>query len=207
MADDKPDKSTTRWKIITGIAIAALIAGIIFYSFKSGLMVSKVSVPGMVELEFAERQGLGSVTKSEETDNLALRENQARLESKLAELVDRLPRYQAPAGVLAPLNKPPPSGSVAAIPAIYGQWFSPQGLTYIIQQRGNYITIQEMNPLLGITAVGEGTIQGQQINISYTTAAGTFGQAALSLSNDGRTMWGQSRDTVTGFVMNMQLQH
>lgn len=37
-------------------------------------------------------------------------------------------------------------------------------------------------------------------------AVDAFGTAALRLSDDGRTMWGQSRDMATGIVMNMQMQ-
>ena len=63
-----------------------------------------------------------------------------------------------------------------------------------------------MNPWLGVTAVGEGTISGNILNISYTTAIGTSGQAQLQISPDGRQMWGQSRDMVTGITVPMQLQ-
>ena len=97
---------------------------------------------------------------------------------------------------------PPPQ----AIISLYGQWAGPGGLSYIIRQQGSYITIQEMNPWLGVAAVGEGTINGNIVNLSYTTAIGTAGQAQLQISPDGRQMLGQSRDMVTGVTMPMQMQ-
>lgn len=209
MAEHDTHKSLTQWKIIAGIAIAALIAYVVYINFKAGITVRKVSVPGMMELEFADRQGLGSVAEPGKTDESGLRENQTRLETKLAELEDRLAeRGSAPPPEPDEIASPEDSsfGGAAAAPGLQGQWFSPQGLTYIVQQRGDYVTLQEFNPLLGITAVGEGRIRGTQLELSYSTAVGTFGQATLQLSEDGSTLWGQSRDVTTGLVMNMQLQ-
>lgn len=205
MTGDNRDKSITRWKIIAGIAVGALIAGVVYHNLKSGMTVSKLSVPGMVELEFAGREGLGSVAQPTPADEKALQENQSRLETKLTELEHRLAERAAPGNAPAPpvLSDETPQPTHAA--SIAGQWLSPQGLTYVIQQSGDYVTMQEFNPMLGITAVGEGRVQGQQVNIAYTTAVGTFGQASLRLSDDGRVLSGQSRDTASGFVMNVQM--
>lgn len=205
MSKDQTNENIARWKITAGVAIALLIVGILYYSLESGLMVSKVSVPGMVEFEFAERKGLGSMTKPEQASEPALRTNQAQLEQKLAELEQRLAEHDTGSG--APLDGgtidlPPP----ASVPALYGQWASPQGLSYVIQQQGTYLTIQELNPWLGVTAVGEGTISGNLVNISYSTAAGTIGQARLQISPDARQMWGESHDLTTGIVVSMQMR-
>lgn len=207
MAENEKNRSSEgRWKIIAGIAVGMLVMGIVFYSFQSGLMVSKVKVPG-VELEFSERSGMGSVAPSEEVDDPQLRENQSRLESKLAELERQLAQRQSGEGPQAAddnlYSEPVPA---TAAPMIAGQWFNSQGLTYIVQQQGSYITIQELNPLLGITAVGEGNISGHQVNVSYSTAVGTIGQATLQISDDGRAMSGQARDLLTGVTMEMQMQ-
>lgn len=210
VAEDKT-KSGGHWKIIAGVAVGALIAGIVIYSFQSGLMVRKLSVPGMVELEFADRQGLGSVAEPEKANESALRENQSRLESKLSELEERLADRDTSGDAsepdaTAPIGNSPSEHPGSSVPSLDGQWSSPQGLTYVVQQRGDYLAFQEFNPLLGITAVGEGTVHGRQVDIAYSTAMGTFGQASLRVSDDGRMMWGQARDVTTGAVTNMQLQ-
>lgn len=207
MADkDASNSSEGRWKIIAGIAIGMLVLGIVMFSLQSGLMVSKMKVPG-VELEFTERTGMGSVAQPERANDPQLWENQSRLENKLEDLERQLAERQSeesalPEGDFSFSETP----AVEQAPMIAGQWFGPQGLTYIVQQQGSYITMQELNPLLGITAVGEGNISGRQVNVSYSTALGTAGQATLQISNDGRMMSGQARDLLSGITVAMQMQ-
>ena len=67
-----------------------LVLGIVYFSLKSGLFVQKLSVPGMVELQFAERAGLGSTAKPEQANDPELKVNQAQLEQKLSVLERRL---------------------------------------------------------------------------------------------------------------------
>jgi len=91
MADkDQSGTSGSGWKITAFIAIGLLVLGIVYFSLKSGLFVQKLAVPGMVELQFAERTGLGSAGKPEQANDPELKANQAQLEQKLGELERRL---------------------------------------------------------------------------------------------------------------------
>ncbi|HEX9668679.1 MAG TPA: hypothetical protein VGC93_04265 [Thermoanaerobaculia bacterium] len=90
-------------------------------------------------------------------------------------------------------------------PNVAGYWQSPTGLNYAIAQQGSALTIQENNPLLGVTAVGNGGLQGASLSFTITTAAGTTGVAHLRLSPDGRQLVGQYQDGVTGVVVPLQL--
>lgn len=88
---------------------------------------------------------------------------------------------------------------------INGSWQGVGGQSYIIHQSGSAVTIQEINPILGITAVGQGVIIGQDIDISYTTAIGTVGRARLRISENGQRLTGEFTDLTTGVSMPLVL--
>ena len=88
---------------------------------------------------------------------------------------------------------------------VSGTWRGTQGISYIIHQSGNAITIQEINPIYGVAAVGQGVITQRDIEISYTTAAFTRGQARLRLSDDGRQIVGTFTDLTTGMQVPASL--
>jgi hypothetical protein len=73
---------------------------------------------------------------------------------------------------------------------IAGLWRAANGFSYTIVQTGNYITIQEENPVFGVTAVGWGVIAGQQINIKWLNARSLSGKADLRVSYDSRQIKG-----------------
>jgi hypothetical protein len=85
-----------------------------------------------------------------------------------------------------------------------GTWQSNFGLSYIINQFGNAITIQEVHPVYGITAVGQGVISQGSINISYVNAFYARGTGMLQLNNY-RQMNGQFTDLATGFTTYITL--
>jgi len=54
-------------------------------------------------------------------------------------------------------------GAAAGVNILAGTWHSAPGVSYLIQQNAAALTIQEISPLYGITAVGRGTIAGQAV--------------------------------------------
>ena len=76
------------------------------------------------------------------------------------------------------------------------------GLSYLIEQRGNFVTIQEINPFYGVTAVGQGQIQGQSVLINYQTASYTQGTGNLTGSPDGRSLNGYFQDNYSGYKVS-----
>jgi hypothetical protein len=92
------------------------------------------------------------------------------------------------------------------IPNLAGNWRSAAGLTYVVNQFGNYISVQEVNPMLGgVTAVATGQIEGPSFNLPAYTLAGTTGVLSLQLSEDETQLTGQYRDNVVGSEVPMVL--
>jgi hypothetical protein len=94
----------------------------------------------------------------------------------------------------------------STIPNLAGNWRSAAGLTYVVNQFGNYISVQELNPMLGgVTAVATGQIEGPSFNLPAYTLAGTTGVLSLHLSEDETQLTGQYRDNVVGSEVPMLL--
>ena len=143
----------------------------------------------------------GLTTGPENLDRDELRRTQQQLEELKRQMAEKLAREEAEydeddAG-FADLPLQPPN--------VAGYWQSPTGLNYGIAQQGSSLTIQENTPLLGVTAVGSGGLQGLNLSFNITTAVGTTGVAHLQLSQDGRQLVGQYRDNVTGAVVPLQM--
>lgn len=132
-------------------------------------------------------KGLAPKDKLEEisTENLARR--QKELEQELREIKQN-ERYEHES------SEPVTETDVS----ISGTWQGVQGITYKIEQFDNEITLQEITPYYGITAVGRGTIAGREVSISYTTASYTTGTGRLKISENGREMNGTFTDSMSG---------
>lgn len=88
---------------------------------------------------------------------------------------------------------------------ISGTWQGSSDLSYIVYQSGNALTIREINPIFGVTAIGQGVITQRDIDISYTTAIGTMGRAFLKVSDNGQQMTGTFTDLTTRISMPAHL--
>ena len=104
-----------------------------------------------------------------------LEQRQDKLDSKLKELEEAFSTTPE-----SHLNTTQPVYNLS------GTWRSPVGISYNISQYGNAITIQELHPTYGVTAVGQGVINQQTVNIDYVTALYTQGKGVLKISDDGR---------------------
>lgn len=86
---------------------------------------------------------------------------------------------------------PPP----AALTSPAGGWQDVEGGRYLIQQQGAQIAMQGVSVHGQLS--GTGTLQGNQLNISYTVNGVPY-QAALLLSPDGMNLQGQYRSPASG---------
>ena len=101
---------------------------------------------------------------------------------------------------VSPTTDTAPPTEPAQFFSISGTWQSAVGLSYIIEQSGGDVTIQEINSFGIVTAEGQGVIEGRDIDISYVTAVGTLGRALLSVSDDGRRITGTFEDLTIGSI-------
>ena len=172
-----------------------VIIPLIGYALYSGLTVGKIQLPGGFVIEF--REAPTPVQAENRIDELSqdeLESRQAELEQKLAEMEAQLQRA------------PESDVQIAQVTDVSGTWQSPNGLSYTIVQQGLQLTIQEINPYYGITAVGEGNIMENTVSINYRTAANTFGTGTLRLSNNGTRLSGSFVDSYSGVQTPADLQ-
>ncbi|MCU0565751.1 MAG: hypothetical protein MUF49_04045 [Oculatellaceae cyanobacterium Prado106] len=164
-----------------------LVVPLALYTAYSGFVVGELEMPGGFRIVFREKsQG----TVDDRIDDLPKEE----LERRQAELEER---FRA----LEQKENQSPIPPQAEYIDLNGIWYGHEGLTYQIVQNGNLVAIQEISPLYGITAVGQGQIQGQSVLINYQTASFTQGVANLTLSSEGRSLTGTFQDMASGFTV------
>ncbi|MDZ7364143.1 MAG: hypothetical protein ONB46_26030 [candidate division KSB1 bacterium] len=144
-----------------------------------------------------------SLVPNQEIEQLGdqkLAERQVQLEQKLREMEEALQREK---------NRGQQSERTQELPAQYanigGTWYGGGGVSYLIQQFGTAVTIQEISPIYGVTAAGQGTITGRDISLSYRTVFGTMGSAQFKVSADGRQLTGTFTDLASGFSLSTTL--
>ncbi len=196
--------------IAASIALLLLVA----YIVMSGAPVKKLSVPGFLELELdsdngavstaaVEQAGDSSRQTSElerkiaELEKRELAQREAALQQRLEELERKMVQREAQS---EQSPTPPPRIDLS------GNWQSDEGLTYIFQQIGDRVTIQEINPFLGIVqAVGEGTLNGNRIEMAIQTVLGIGVSATLRVNDDGNQISGTVTDQLTNIPQAITL--
>ncbi len=206
MGNEKQSSGSSSGKNFLWVVVALLLIVIVVYNLSSGLSVKKINISGIFEAEFAEKPA--SVATPDQIEKFGedeLKKRQAELEKKLTDLEAQLAA-----------NRKTPAGTTSGgleeeirdqmpLPSLAGAWRTAQGVSYYIQQNANAMTLQEVNPIYGVTAVGQGTIAGQNVQFNITTAVGTWGSAQLSLAADGRQLNGYYSDAVTGAAIPLAL--
>jgi len=190
--------------------VVLLIASAIF----SGLAPHLIEMPGFLRVEFSPREsedfrpqidpepepspeqqspkpleaGIDNLPQSE-LDDLSeedILQRQDELERRLEEFENQQ-------------NEVAPQGNFNQVTNISGTWSSTnQGVQYNITQMGNQVTIQEISPFYGITAVGQGTITNSNIELFYYTAFYGQGTGNLTISSDGSRIQGTLTDMQFG---------
>lgn len=188
--DDKKSFWTTLPGILTGITgLITAIGGIITFFYQIGVIGTRdISInkrsQETIQTQTKIEEGLSQLNQQE------LSQRHAELEKKLREMEVKIKEKEHQ------LNQT--EGMQVQYVNISGTWQGTGGLSYIINHSGNFVTVQEINPIYGITAVGQGTIDGQNIDVWYTTAIGTTGRALLKVSADGRQITGTITDQSIG---------
>lgn len=93
---------------------------------------------------------------------------------------------------------------------ITGTWKDPENptLSYVFVQSGSHVTMQEITANLfgaSVTAQGEGQLEGNRVNVFYTTILGTNGRSQALVSEDGKSMVGSYQDLSTGLTQAISL--
>lgn len=188
--DDKKSFWTTLPGILTGITgLITAIGGILTFFYQIGVIGSRDTSINKRSQETIQTQakieeGLGQLNQQERS------QRHDELEKKLRMMEEEIKKKE---DLLNQAER-----TQAQYINISGTWQGPGGLSYIINHSGNFVTVQEISPIYGITAVGQGTINGQNIDVWYTTAIGTTGRALLKVSADGRQINGTITDQTMG---------
>jgi hypothetical protein len=183
-------------------AVAGLVTAItgLIAILAQGPLFDRDRDNGRDDRQEVDDRGLGITPDPENLNRQELLRTQEQLKELKRQMAEKLSHEEEDEGDDAGFADMPLQPTNVA-----GYWQSPTGLNYAIAQQGSSLTIQENNPLLGVTAVGNGGLQGVNLSFTITTAAGTTGVAHLQLSPDGRHLVGQYRDNVTGVVVPLQL--
>lgn len=173
------------------VVFFSLVLPLAIYTAYSGFVVGELELPGGFRIVFRESQrdrideSVGELS-SEELEN-----RQAELEERFGELERRV-------------GQPPVSPQPRNLD-LNGTWYSQGGLSYEIVQNGSFIAIQEIHPIFGVTAVGQGNIRGYLISINYQTASYASGKASMTVAPDGRSLHGTLRDAFSGYTTPISL--
>ena len=192
-------------RTVTAVMIGVVI--LVVYTLWSGSALKSLTIPGGFQAEF-EPGGMNSGKSIKEPSNQDIKQRQKALEEKLRDMED-----QAAEPGAGDLGASGPSRSARTVanshlgsPAVSGTWTGENSLTYVITQSGDSVTIREMSPLYGITAVGQGTFDRRRLTVSYRTALDSEGTADLEMSDDGRQLTGSFTDSSSGVSVPAVLQ-
>jgi hypothetical protein len=190
------------------------VAVLVVYTLWSGSALKSLTMPGGFKAEF-ERGGMNSGNPLKELSDEDIKQHQRELEQKLRDIEDHAgisaagePRVGGPRadGQSESHSQAAAQNPRSGYPALTGTWMGANSLTYVITQSGSSVTVSEVSPLYGITAVGQGIIDGGHLSASYRTALDTVGTADLDLSEDGRQLTGKFTDSYSGISIPAVLQ-
>ena len=99
--------------------------------------------------------------------------------------------------------EPPSKGGdipiqVPVVVNISGTWQSAVGLSYVIQQNGPQVEVQEMGAYGPTGGAGQGTLSGYTLDLQYRTSTGSVGRGLLQIAPDGHQISGAFTDFSTG---------
>jgi hypothetical protein len=203
------DKTKQMLWIIPGSLLVLLVG----YTLYTGQTIEEIGLGSLGSVKFAKPgntppppagDGHGTTPivhpdAAKQVDQEETARRQADLEAKLRHVEEALKRSEARPVRRAQDDDANHGSAVVPRPVnIAGTWHDRTGVSWVIQQTGNAVAVREFNPILGVTAVGQDSISGYQLQLTYQSAMQTNGQASLMISPDGRNLSGNARDNVTG---------
>jgi hypothetical protein len=218
MGSEGGSSSDGKAKQMLWIIPSSLLVLLVAYTLYTGHTVEEIGLGGIGSVKFRDPNGppvlppgASSLHVEQGTDTLVppeaaqkmgqgeMARRQAELEAKLRRMEEALKRSEARTVRRAPGDETDvPAARVPRQVNIAGTWRDRSGVSWVIQQTGNAVTFQEFNPILGVTAVGQGTLSGYEVQLTYQSALQTNGHAELTMSSDGRNLSGNAQDYVTG---------
>lgn len=181
----------------------------LWLTFAAFLLIVIVFKNHISEIHF-DTQGVSAKMVNQQEVNSLSPEDRKNAEDTLAHRVSAL---EAQAKAQAPQQQPESQPATQptdttyqqpTLPNLTGYWMSPSGLTYQINQYGNYIAISEINGGI-VQAVATGQISSWSFSLPTYNLAGRAGVLSLQVAADQRQMTGQYQDTLTGAVAPIQM--
>jgi hypothetical protein len=165
--DDPHPKRSRRGRF--ALVAVLLVAGVIGTVLVTGGKFGALEVGAdRVRLEF------DNSASGENPSETAVAQAQPELEQRIASIEEQV--QQAPAPVQ------PSDADVA------GVWQGDNGFTYVFEQYGANLVWREESAVYGVTAVGEGIVEGNDVYIEFLAYDGTVGY--LELTYDSGTLTG-----------------
>jgi hypothetical protein len=199
-------ESPRRGVVNLGLIGLFLLFGLIVYLVRQGGKIEQIDIPGGGSVRF--RADIAGPEKAQETSSSELEARQAELEQQVARLQQDLSsRGNAAKRAVEPVVQPaaavpsPPRGIGTDSPVnLTGNWQGTQGFyAFTVNQFGSTLTFQWFEPMRGLIAGGQGQLQDQTVELSYSTVFGTRGVARLQVLGDGRELAGEFHDLDSGF--------
>jgi len=184
---------------------------VVFFNVYRGITVSKIGVPGILEIEFNTGDDKSA---SEERSSVTYDRDgfmpilQTPEKAEIRNETAQAPRERAVSADPSPKSVErveQPLRREAALLNVSGTWYGDDGSLYEINQTGNSISFFEFG-IFGVTASGYGTISGSRLEIDYETVFGTVGKATLNLSDDKSVLRGSANDYTSGAVTQLTLR-
>lgn len=186
-----------RKTVTLGLLTLLLLFGLIIYLVSQGGQIQQIDVPGGGSVKFG--TPIAGPEKAAETSSSELRDRQAALEERMRRLDEQLAARGVEPGQGGSGSGSMPPEPPASPENLSGTWQGTQGYYLSINQSGPVLTFQWFEPPRGLVAVGQGQVQGQDLQLFYQTVFGTQGVAQLRVTNNGQELVGGFRDLMTGY--------
>ena len=198
--EPKPAGGVNASKFAT-ITFVLLICVVVLYNTFTGVTLESLDLTGIGKIKFNRAQSVVSEKEVEGMDKQERTQREQDLEAKLNEMQEQLKRVSA-----QPQNTAPADLPVTMID-VSGTWRNDTGASYVLQQSGDWVTLQEVSMIYGVpttTAAGQGRIYGQTLELDCNTLMNIPGRLRLQLAANGMSMSG-SFTYVTGMSIPMVL--
>ncbi len=195
MSSENSKQGTLSGKNFFWYVLSGLLVIVVLYTLFKGNLLESFSFAG-VELKF------NSPTSNKEIagiDSSVIEERQQQLQQELADYVQMEDSSHYDTNSV--------SDDVVDV-NVTGTYISNDGMSYILQQNGLYVNMQEISPVYGITAAGQGMFTEEGLQINYNTILGTQGTMLLNPAENGLQLAGSFVDHTSGvsgrFILTRQ---
>ena len=178
-------------------SVSAVLIIVVLFNVYSGITVSKIGIPGLMEIEF------NTGSQQTETPSDPIGSNPVAGTNNPGQgglTTDPVNNYEPGATQdVVQKDQPvqPPVQPAERQINLDGVWYGADGSEYEIAYSSGTVFFTEYG-LFGITAEGSGTFQNNRMVIDYQTVFGTSGQATLDLSPNGQILSGVANDFTSG---------